>query len=253
VVLPGVSSGGRTMEQSNPSTRGRTARGATWLVSGVALAAAAACYPTGVDNTSDFNTVTTVYDTTFSANGGFQALTTYSIPGATVANPQDCVIEDLADGGTYNFTNPLLPTTICSTLADQLNDLGYTLVDPAQTPGSGAPPDFIVTVAALNQSYTAYVSYPWYGYWGGYYPYYPWYGWGIYYPWGGYYYSYNVGTLVITMVKPNLDASIPDGGQMNAIWAGALNGLATSSNVTPPIVSAGIVQAFTQSPYLGKQ
>jgi hypothetical protein len=233
------------MEQEKPSKRWLTVGGL--LVGSLALVAA--CYPTGVDSTSDYSTVTTVYDTAFSASGGFQALTTYSIPGATTANPQNCVIENLADGGTYQFTNALFQTTICSTLANQLDDLGYTLVDAALTPG-GTPPDFIVTVGALTQSYTAYVSYPWYGYWGGYYPYYPWGGWGIYYPWGGVYYSYNVGTLVITMVKPT---SLPDGGQMNAVWAGALNGLVTSTSVTPPIVANGIVQAFTQSPYLGKQ
>jgi hypothetical protein len=235
------------MEQQGQSRHRLVAGGL--LACGLALVAA--CYPSGVDSNSDFNTVTTVYDTAFNANNGFQALTTYSIPGATTANPQNCVIEDLADGGTYQFTNPLFPTTICSTLANELNDLGYTLVDAATGPG-GTPPSFIVTVGALNQTYTAYVSYPWYGYWGGYYPYYPWYGWGIYYPWGGVYYSYNVGTLVMTMVKPNNDASLPDGGQMNAVWAGALNGLVTSTSVTPPIVANGITQAFTQSPYLGR-
>ncbi len=219
---------------------------------GGCFALVAACYPSGVDSNNDFSTVTTIYDTAFNASGGFQALTTYSIPGATTANPQNCVIEDLADGGTFQFTNALYQTTICSTLTNELNDLGYTLVDAAVAPG-GTPPDFIVTVGALNQSYTAYVSYPWYGYWGGYYPYYPWYGWGIYYPWYGYTYSYNVGTLVMTMVKPNADIALPDGGQMNAIWAGALNGLVTSTSVSPPIVASGIVQAFNQSPYLGKQ
>jgi hypothetical protein len=221
-----------------------------WLAGGLALGTVAACYPSGVDNTSDLNTVTTVYDTAFSASGGFQTLTTYSIPGATTANPQNCVIEDLADGGTYMFANPLLPTTICSTLVDELNDLGYTLVDAATGPG-GTPPSFIVTITGLNQSYTAYVSYPWYGYWGGYYPYYPWYGWGVYYPWVASY-NYNIGTLVMTMTAPDADVSLPDGGEMHAVWSGALNGVVTTTNVTPPVVSNGIIQAFTQSPYLGK-
>ena len=235
------------MEQEKPSRRGLAAGGL--LASSLALVAA--CYPSGVDSTSDYNTVTTIYDTAFNASHGFQALTTYSIPGATTANPQNCVIEDLADGGTFQFTNPLLQTTICSTVANQLDDLGYTLVTAAVAPG-GTPPDFVVTLGALKQSYTAYVSYPWYGYWGGYYPYYPWGGWGIYYPWVASY-NYSVGTLVITMVKPNADLALPDGGQMNAVWTGALNGVVTQANVTPPIVANGIVQAFSQSPYLGKQ
>jgi Domain of unknown function (DUF4136) len=221
-----------------------------WLAGGLVLGTAVACYPSGVDNTSDLNTVTTVFDTAYSASGGFQTLTTYSIPGATTANPQNCIIEDLADGGTFPFTNPLLPTTICSTLVGQLNDLGYTLVDAATAPG-GTPPSFIVTITGLNQSYTAYVSYPWYGYWGGYYPFYPWGGWGVYYPWVASY-NYNVGTLVMTMTAPNADVSLTDGGVMHAVWSGALNGVVTTANVSPPVVSNGIIQAFTQSPYLGK-
>jgi hypothetical protein len=236
------------MEHQIQSKRGLTG---CWLAGGLVLGTAVACYPSGVDNTSDLNTVTTVYDTAYSASGGFQTLTTYSIPGATTANPQNCIIEDLADGGTFPFTNPLLPTTICSTLVGQLNDLGYTLVNAATAPG-GTPPSFIVTITGLNQSYTAYVSYPWGGYWGGYYPYYPWGGWGVYYPWVASY-NYNIGTLVMTMTAPNADVSLPDGGEMHAIWSGALNGVVTTANVTPPMVSNGIIQAFTQSPYLGKR
>lgn len=225
--------------------------GRPWLAG--LLAVTAACYPSGVDQTSDLNTVTTVYDVGFSTSGGFQALTTYSMPGATLAEPENCVIEDLADGGPFPFpTSSPLPSTICTTIENQLADLGYTLVDAAMTPGQ-APPDFVVTVAGLQQSYTAYVSYPWYGYWGSYYPDYPWGGWGIYFPWSGFSYSYQVGTLVIVMVKPTMDAGLPEGGEMAAIWAGALNGVITSANAEPQLIGSGIVQAFNQSPYLGKQ
>ncbi len=214
------------------------------------LTLATACYPSGVTNVSQYNTVSTAYDTSFN----FATLSTYSIPGATVANPQNCVIEDLSDGGSFfqpgSGYNPALPTTICSTVVDQLNAIGYTLMDPATGPGQ-TPPSFIVTIGALNQSYTAWVTYPWYGYWGGYYPFYPWYGWGYYYPWGPTYtYSYNIGTLVMSMVKPTPDSS-PDGGSLNAVWGGALNGVVTSANISPATVAAGIEQAFNQSPYLG--
>lgn len=238
------------MERGRHFRQWPAAAGLPWLAGLLGLVAA--CYPSDVDNTSDLNTVTTVYDTAFQADGGFQALSTYSIPNATTANPQNCAIENLADGGTFAFTNPNLPTTICSTLVTELNDLGYTLVNAATAPGA-TPPDFVVTVGVLTQSYTAYVGYPWYGYWGGYYPYYPWYGWGVYYPWGGYYYSYQVGTLVIHMVTPDTDSTLPDGGRMNSVWVGALNGVISQGNLTPPIVAHGIEQAFTQSPYLGKQ
>jgi len=231
------------MEEGTRPRRG-VARALPWVFGFVALAAA--CYPSGVNNVTDLNTVTTLYDQALASSGGYQALTTYSLAGATVANPSNCAIEDLADGGSFNFTNPQIPTAICNTINTELQDVGYTLINPTPT-----APSFIVTVAALNQSYTAWVYYPWYGYWGGYYPGYPWYGWGIYYPWAGVGYSYQVGTLVISMVTPKADTSLADGGVINAIWAGALNGVNTPPNNTPQVISSGIVQAFNQSPYLG--
>jgi hypothetical protein len=239
------------MENERRNRWGIVARGLPCLAALAVIVSA--CYPSGVNSVSDLNTVTTVYDTTFQKNGGFQQLSTYSMPGATVANPQNCAIEDMADGGPFPFpVGSPLPTTICTTVQNQLDDLGYVLIDAATAPGQ-AQPDFVVTVTGLLQSYTAYLSYPWYGYWGGYYPYYPWGGWGISYPWGGVSYSYQVGTLVVTMVKPTLDASLPDGGQMDAIWAGALNGVNQASNNSPKVIGDGIAQAFSQSPYLGKQ
>src|SRR5271169_2702198 len=115
---------------SAPSQRALLRRGLPWLVG--LLAVASACYPSSVSNVSDYNTVTTVYDTAFNARGGFQNLTTYSIPGATVANPQNCSIEDLVDGGAFlkpdSGISPNLLATICTTVVDELNQLGYTLI-----------------------------------------------------------------------------------------------------------------------------
>ena len=231
------------------SKRPLVVRGLPWLAA--LVGAATACYPSGVTSVSQYSTVTTAYDTAFN----FQSLTTYSIPGATVANPQSCAIENLSDGGVFfqpdSGFSANLPSTICNTVVTELNDLGYQLVDPATAIGQGAP-SFIVTIGALNQSYTAWVTYPWYGYWGPYYPYYPWGGWGYYYPWGPTYaYSYNIGTLVITMVTPQANTSIPAGGTINAVWGGALNGVLTTYAVSPSNVAFGIEQAFKQSPYLG--
>jgi Domain of unknown function (DUF4136) len=217
-----------------------------WPLVAALVAVAGACYPSGVTNGTQLNTVSTVYDTAFDFK---MSNPTYSMPGSTAANPGNCVVEDIADGGPYSFSNPANQTAICTTIQSELSSLGYTLV-PTTNP---TQPTYVVTVGGLNQSYTAWVSYPWYGYWGGYYPGYPWYGWGVYYPWYGYSYSYNVGTIVIAMVQPKADSSLPDGGVMNAVWAAALNGLNTPPNNTPQYISAGITQAFTQSPYLSAQ
>ena len=231
------------MEQGTHRGRG-VATAWPWLCAVMALAAA--CYPSGVSDVTDLNTVTTLYDQPLANSGGFQKLTTYTLLGSTVANPSSCIIEDLADGGQFQFKNAAIPPAICNTINTELQDLGYTQVNASVS----SPASFLVTVAGLNQSYTAWVYYPWYGYWGGYYPGYPWYGWGIYYPWAGYAYSYQIGTIVITMVTPQANSS-PDGGVIDAIWTAALNGVNTAPNNTPQVVSAGIVQAFAQSPYLG--
>jgi len=208
------------------------------LILGVGLAATVACYPSGVDSVTDYNTVTTAYDSTYD----FKSLSTYSIPGATPSNPSNCVIKDLGDGGTVNTTNA---STVCNTVVNQLNSLGYTLVPDGTT--NPTAPSFVVTLGFLSQSYTAWVSYPWYGYWGGYYPGYGWGGWGVYYPYYSYVYSYDVGTITGQMTVPDSSAS-----KMKGVWGFALNGVETPPNNTPTVIQAGIVQAFTQSPYLGK-
>jgi len=205
---------------------------------GAVVAAGAACYPTGVDSITDYNTVTTAYKQGYD----FAALSTYSVPGATPANPGNCVIKDLSDGGTV--VNSANASTICTTVINQFNALGYTLVADGLS-GNNVPPSFVVTLGFISQQYTAWVSYPWYGYWGGYYPGYPWGGWGIYYPYYTYAYSYKVGTILI-------DMDVPDAGAMEGEWGAALNGLQASPNNTPAVIQSYIVQAFTQSPYLGK-
>ena len=211
----------------------------TWVLplSAAVLTVAAACYPSGVDSITDYNTVSTFYDTAF-ADGGFKGLSTYSIPGATPANPSSCVIKDL-DGGAI-VTSPNV-STVCNTVVNQLDVLGYSLV-PSNNPTA---PSFVVTIAFVSQTYSGWVSYPWYGYWGSYYPGYPWYGWGYYYP--TYSYSYDVGTLALQMAVPDTVNS-----RMNGVWGAAINGVDTAPNNTPAVIQNLVVQAFTQSPYLGK-
>lgn len=219
------------MRQLHQRSRARFT-GPGLLILGVALAATVACYPSGVNSVSDYNTVSTFYKTDFD----FKSLSTYSIPGATPADPSSCVIKDL-DGGTI-VSSPNV-STVCTTVVNQLDALGYTLV-PSTNP---TPPSFVVTVAYVSQTYTAWVSYPWYGYWGSYYPGYPWYGWGYYYPTYGY--TYDVGTLTLQMGVPGTSA-------MQGVWGAAINGVDTAPNNTPAVIQNLVVQAFTQSPYLGK-
>jgi hypothetical protein len=211
-------------------------RALPWLLGLVAVAGA--CYPSGVDSITDYNTVTTAYDTTFD----FTALSTFSIPSTVPNDPSTCVIKDLStDGGPINSPNA---SAICTTIVTQLTSRGYTNISD----DSPTPPSFFVTVSGMSQSYNAWVSYPWYGYYGSYYPgYYPWTGWGVYYPYYTYVYTYDVGTIAIQVTTADTA-----GGKMNGVWGAALNGVDTAPNNTAPVLQAGVVQAFNQSPYFTK-
>ena len=89
-----------------------------------------------------------------------------------------------------------------------------------------------------------------------YYPGYP--GWGWWYPpcfgCGGYWpptfvsYSWNTGTVVMTLFDGE---TVGDGNEdVEAAWIGGLNGVLSSSANGASRITTGIDQAFTQSPYL---
>ena len=81
------------------------------------------------------------------------------------------------------------------------------------------------------------------GYWCWYNPYYCGGGWYYPYPVAT---SYTSGTLVMTMVDPNMESA---DGRVRAIWTGAINGL-LSDVYSSSRVENGVNQAFKQSPYL---
>jgi hypothetical protein len=105
-------------------------------------------------------------------------------------------------------------------------------------------------VAAITTETNVYWGYVWWGYWG-WYPYWP-VGWGAssnwYYPGYWYPYSYSTGTLMVGMVDgtaPAAEERVP------LIWTAAVNGVLADASTNLAVATAGIDQAFQQSPYLG--
>jgi hypothetical protein len=114
----------------------------------------------------------------------------------------------------------------------------------------GVQPDVIVLIAAAERVQTSVAYVDWYGSWG----YLPYWGpsvnsasvWEV--PSGAIPFSYEVGTLLITMLdlreqRGNTDA-IP------LLWAAGLDGVVTTPTNTLSRAMLGVDQAFAQSPYL---
>ncbi|MCO4291847.1 DUF4136 domain-containing protein [Solitalea sp. MAHUQ-68] len=120
---------------------------------------------------------------------------------------------------------------------------GYTEI----LPGNPTAPDVAITSYAIETTYVG-AYYPYWWYWWGYYP---WGGWGYpwgpgWYPGGGYYYSFDTGSLMISM-------SSPSGGrtnEVNTLWLSAIKGVLNGTTSNVQRATEGVDQAFLQSPYL---
>lgn len=116
-----------------------------------------------------------------------------------------------------------------------------------------AHPDVVVLVAANTRIETGVAYTDWFGAWG----YLPYWGagvssswaWGV--PAGAIPYSYEAGTLLVTMLdlrdKSTATRTIP------LLWAAAVDGVITTPELTAQAVLDGINQAFAQSAYLQVQ
>jgi hypothetical protein len=208
---------------------GRSTLGLAWLVLGLT-----ACYPDrAVDSTSEFATVTTLYDKA----APFGSVTKYALPDTVLYVPKDSAE---VPASTQN--------AILSAIRTQLNLLGWQeVVNP--TPSN--PVDVYVMTSVTKQQNVVLGYGGWYDYWG-WYPYWP-PGWGggagWYYP--GYWYAYSYETGTVLMQMANAHAANVAENQVPLVWVGAVNGVFENPSTNVSIATAGIVQAFKQSPYLG--
>ena len=191
-----------------------------------------ACYPgRSVDNTSEFVSVTTLYDQA----APFEAVKKYALPDTVLYVPKK-----------ENEEVPAATqTAILSAIRTNLNALGWTEVTNARA----TPVDVYVVAAVTSTTYVGWV-YDYWGYWG-WYPYWPlsygpstnW-----YYPPYWYAYSYTTGTVVLGMIDGRPAAS--NGQRAPLVWSAGVNGVLDDAATNITLATAGINQAFQQSPYL---
>lgn len=172
-------------------------------------------YDYGIDSTNS-NVVVTAYDNTYD-----------------FASVQYYILSDTVKKiGSASITNDF-DATIKSAVTENLNNLGWTPF-PGGTDSTGV---VFVGTGITTSTYTVdYNDYYWYG--GGYY-------WGYPYYYGDYTYSYTTGTVIVAIADPKKK----DGSNLPLQWIGALNGVTGQTNPNA-LITSGINQAFSQSPYL---
>lgn len=195
------------------------------------------CYPQGPEYTDDLDLVYTNYSTEFD----FAAAKTYAIPDSVVKLTGD-EFEDPDGNGRPTFANPAYANAILTTIKQNLDKNGWTMVNKNNNPN-------VIVLPMTTTTTNLFYYYDW-GYWGWYYPgWYP--GWGWYYP--GYYppyvSAYRTGSVFIQMVNK---INVPSQGEnIPVVWTCILNGLAEGSTSDLVLrIQTGIDKGFNQSPYL---
>lgn len=173
-------------------------------------------YDYGIDSANS-NVVITTYDKTYD----FASVNKYIL---------DTTVNKIGDNSLTSVYN----STILNAVRTNLNNLGWTEAAPADSLAAGVVK---VGTGITTSTYTVdYNDYYWYG--GGYY-------WGYPYYYDDYTYSYTTGTIIIAIA----DLKKKDGSNLPLQWIGALNGVTGQTNPNA-LITSGINQAFSQSPYL---
>ena len=207
------------------------------LLLGISCAALAACYPgRSVDSSTEFASVTTSVDSAVN----FATVTRYALPDTVMYVPRG-----------DDEVPPITQEAILSQLRTELNALGWTEV---RNPSATDPADIYVG-AIITTTLNVYYYWGWWGYWG-WYPYWP-LSWSApstnwYYPPYWYTYAYTTGTLLISMMDARTESNRgPD--LVPLVWAAGVNGVLEDATTNIAVATAGITQAFQQSPYLRGQ
>ena len=178
------------------------------------------CYPHKYLDYEDLDLVYTNYKESFK----FKSIGTYSMPDKIVK-----VTGNIENGATPEFISEPYNSEILQQIEDNMNANGWTKVDN--------PSDADITL--LPAAWTNTTVYYWDNYWCWYYPYYCGYGYPI-----TAYASYSTGTLVMTMVDPNINGIDPE-----VVWTAIANGVLCGEYDFTRISDA-IDRSFEQSPYL---
>jgi hypothetical protein len=202
------------------------------------------CYPGSVSNVSELDTVVTFStpDTTF-----YQKFSTYVLVDTVIEfAPNDSIcppginLGDCLDP-VYDHSKDAL---ILATYRSEIEKAGYVAPTGADTSAV-----FLVGVTARSDT-SIWVSWPVWPGWG--YPGYgPGWGWGWYWPPTGGISVTDQGSLVMIMVDPDGPiGGLPTDSIVQGAWAGVVRAVLSNSGISDARVQSGIVQAWTQSPYL---
>jgi hypothetical protein len=199
---------------------------ATTLFVVTVLAAACDSAPINPDN---IGWVTTLVDSTPPA---LEDARTFAVPDTIVA----------LNGGSLNHA---ADRAIAAQVREHFVALGWT----ERRDTVGVKPDVVIVMGAntrqeIGISYAGwYPAYGWLPYWGT--PADP--SWAFGAPAGAIAYTYEVGTLVLTMI--DLRAPRETTKVVPVLWIAAVNGVLDETVILPRVMT-GIDQAFSQSPYL---
>ena len=214
------------------SILGRTsARGIAMALLVGTISWSVACYPDEATSVVEYDTVSTLRNDDFN----FGTVVRFAMPDT---------ILDLSD----EAENPIEITDeyddlIIAKVRENLLALGWLESDEETDP---APEVVMILGKVAQENISGGVWYPGYPGWGWWYP--PCFGCGGYYPPVLVTYTWNTGTVVMTLFDAE---SIGDGDtDVDAVWLGGLNGVLSSSANAGARLTQGIDQAFTQSPYL---
>jgi hypothetical protein len=178
--------------------------------------------------------VATNYDT----DADFNTYSTYAIPADTIGFISNTSNDTIIVASRSEFPRPVLKT-----IQSNFNERGYVQVARNQNPDLG------INVLVVNDfNVFQQVIYPGYNYPGNYYS--------GYYGYGSWYYypyvqttAYNTGVLIIEIV--DLKNRTPD-NKVKVVWDAYMGDVYNTFDLIPQAID-GINQAFTQSPFIGKQ
>lgn len=205
--------------------------------SAIALAAITFCSCQKEPSTSDLHRDYLVY-TARDTGTDFAAIDTYYLPDSILI---------IGNSDRTEYWKDADALQIVGTVADRMEEAGYTRTDDKETADVGLQLSYVEKVTyfvGYNDPYWWWY-YPYYwtpGYWG------DWAGW--HYPYSVYY-GYTAGSLLMEMV--DLEADRQSGKKLPVVWDSFIGGLLTpDAALNLQRTLDAVEQAFVQSPYLAK-
>ncbi|HEX9510877.1 MAG TPA: DUF4136 domain-containing protein [Puia sp.] len=204
-----------------------------WLSGGALLAILSfiSCKKDPLNNLT--NDESRIYISNYDTTANFAAYKTFSITDS---------VDVIQDNQLFGKELGSFDTAVISTVAQQMQQRGYLLVDRK------ASPDLAINISRVYNTSTGIFSYP--DYWGFYGSYWDPYYWG--YPGYGYYSPYALG--VYTIQSGGLEIDLLDlkntathGNKIAAVWTGLVRGEQVFRTANAP---AEVDSLFAQSPYL---